>query len=87
MSIKFLVLGGGVLGGGGIADFILMGARISPLSTIPIFGLFYQSLDMRGLSNVACYDFMWPDRNNPPYRETGVAIPLLQIRNRKSLAI
>ena len=30
MSIKFLVLGGGVLGlgGGGSADFIFMGARI-----------------------------------------------------------
>ena len=33
MSIKFLVLGGGVfwvLGGGGSADFIFMGARIFP---------------------------------------------------------
>ena len=30
MSIKFLVLGGGILGlgGGGSADFIFMGARI-----------------------------------------------------------
>ena len=28
MSVKFLLLGGGVLGGGGSADFIFMGARI-----------------------------------------------------------
>ena len=28
MSIKFRVLGGGVWGGGGSADFIFMGARI-----------------------------------------------------------
>ena len=36
MSIKFLVLGGGVfcvLGGGGSADFIFMGARIFLIST------------------------------------------------------
>ena len=51
MSIKFLVLGGGVFwvwGGGGSADFIFMGAGISLIS-----GKFRQGVSKQG-GNVIC---------------------------------
>ena len=60
MSIKFLLLGGGILGvGGGSADFIFMGARIFLKHLFGVVGVYFGVCFWASKGSILCMGTAW----------------------------